>query len=642
MAQNKKIIAKNPLLLLIVIILLFFVPFLLNPNTLAIKDNDLGRTYIPIIFFIRNSFYENRSFPLWRPEQMMGEPFIGNAVFPIVYPLNIIFLVFPTNFAVVLFYLIHFLMAAIFTFYLARSFLLTKFNSVAAALFYAFSVKMMVHTSAGHLTMVAAFAFFPLTFLAVRKILTEANFVSIVILSVSLALILILYPTIFYYSSLFIVFYAIYYLLTHLKDFSLKVKKICLVAISFLIALGLSAIQLIPQLEFGSLSTRSQLKLEDVALPLWNLKRYLSSLLFPYLNFKSLDHESLLYLGFVPTVLAVLGFLYLPKLKKIILVLSTALVLLFVAGLSSPIFKIAFDYLPYLRYSRVTTRLWFIVALVTALLAAYFLQKVRKKVFVFLAVTLFLVETFYVGYVRIFTYADLSFKNQEIYEYIASDKDFFRVYCTTYCFNPQLISKYKLQVLHGETPIQDASFINFLQLAGGYSDNNFAVIFPPYQVWQAANPPMPDAQNLGLANVKYIATTYKLEGKDYIYLNKFNNLLLYQNKQFKPRAYFKNTEDNIEIEEYSSNRIVFRFKKSETQRILVSSEKFYPGWQVYKNNLKYNIEKESPIFRKIVIPSNTQMIEMVYNPNSLKLGTQFTFGTILSLILYSLYIRRKN
>ena len=642
MAQNKKITDKKPLLLIIIISFLFFLPFLANPDYLAIKDNDLGRTYIPIINFVKHSLFEDRSIPLWRPEQMMGEPFIGNAVFPFVYPLNVIFVIFPTNFAAVLFYLIHFILAAIFTFYLARSFLLSTASSVAAALFYAFSIKMMVHTSAGHLTMVAAFSLFPLAFLAVRKILTEENFIWKVFSSVSLALILILYQTIFYYCAFFIVFYATYYLLAHFKTFSLTVKKVCSVAISFLIAFGLSAIQLIPLLEFGPFSTRSQLRLEDVALPLWNLKKFLTSLLFPYFNFKSLDHESFLYLGFVPMILAVLGFLYLPKLKKIVLIVSTGLTILFVAGLSTPIFKIAFNYLPYLQYLRITTRIWFIIALVTALLAAHFLQKIKKKIFVYLLLALFLVETFFIGYQKVFSFADLSFENQETYEYLANDKDIFRVYCTTYCFNPQLISKYKLQVLHGETPIQDASFINFLQLTGGYSGNNFAVIFPPYQVWQTANPPMPNAQNLGLANVKYIATTYKLEEKDYIYLNKFNNLLLYQNKQFKPRAYFKNTEENIEIEEYSSNRIVFRFKKSETQRILISSEKFYPGWQVYMNNLKYNIKKEPPIFRKIVIPPNTQMIEMVYNPNSFKLGTQLTFGTILSLILCSLYIRRKN
>lgn len=643
MAKSKKMMRKNLLLLLILIAFVFFVPFLTNPDTLAIKDNDLGRTYIPIINFFKSAVYESKNFPLWRPDQMMGEPFIGNALFPTVYPLNIIFLIFPTNLAAVLFYLIHFSLAAVFTFYLARSIFLSRINSFAAALFYTFSTKMLLHTSAGHITMVAAFSYFPLAILAVRKILTEGKFIWVIILSASQALILILYPTIFYYSALFIIFYTFYYLVANLNFLSSLIKKTLSVAVSFLITFGLSAIQLIPQLELGPLSTRSQLRLEDVALPLWNFKRYLGSLLFPYSIFDNLDHESFLYLGLVPTILALLGFLYLPKLKKVTLVVGTIFTLLFVAGLSTPIFKIAFNYLPYMQYLRITTRLWFIVALIAALLAAYFLQKIKAKIIVILIICLFLIESFYIGYSKVFEFADLSFSNRQIYEYLASDKDFFRVYCTTHCFNPQLMSNYKLQVLHGETPIQDVSFINFLQSAGGYSYDKFAVIFPPYQVWQTANLPIPSAQSLGSANVKYIASTYKLEEKGFVYINKFNDLFLYQNEQFKPRVYFKNTERNVDIEKYSPNRIVFSFEKLDSPQTLILSEKFYPGWQVLIDDVKFNVEEEPPIFRKVTIPSGTQRVELVYNPNSFKLGVLITSGTVLLLlILYFLLIHRKG
>ena len=44
--------------LLIVLCFLFFIPFLIKPELLTIKDNDLGRTYIPIFNFIRTSFYD--------------------------------------------------------------------------------------------------------------------------------------------------------------------------------------------------------------------------------------------------------------------------------------------------------------------------------------------------------------------------------------------------------------------------------------------------------------------------------------------------------------------------------------------------------------------------------------------------------
>jgi len=97
MVKNSKIVNRQ-LLVIVFLCLLFFLPFLLKPELLTLKDNDLGRTYIPIFNFIHNSFYENKSLPFWRPEQMMGEPLIGNALFPIPYPLNIILLILPINY----------------------------------------------------------------------------------------------------------------------------------------------------------------------------------------------------------------------------------------------------------------------------------------------------------------------------------------------------------------------------------------------------------------------------------------------------------------------------------------------------------------------------------------------------------------
>ena len=70
--------------------------------------------------------------------------------------------------------------------------------------------------SAGHITMVAAFSYFPLAFLSIRKILLNPNRLWIFIGGVSLAMILILYPTIFYYSI------ATSLILAYLTNFFIK------------------------------------------------------------------------------------------------------------------------------------------------------------------------------------------------------------------------------------------------------------------------------------------------------------------------------------------------------------------------------------------------------------------------------------
>src|SRR3990167_11324072 len=226
------------------------------------------------------------------------------------------------------------------------------------------------------------------------------------------------------------------------------------------------------------------------------------------MDFANLDHESFLYLGIIPSLLFIVGFLRLPTIKKVFLISAGVITLLFVAGLSTPIFKLAYDFIPFLKYSRIITRLWFIVTLIVALVAAYGLEKIKRKSLIYLVLIVSLIESFFIGYRKIITVPNLSFKNEALYQYLDSNQDIFRVYCTSYCFNPQLISKYKIQTLHGETPIQDAEFVKFLSKAGNYEYSNFAVIFPPYQVWQRKQPPQPRADLLSLANVKYVASTY--------------------------------------------------------------------------------------------------------------------------------------
>ena len=168
---------------------------------------------------------------------------------------------------------------------------------------------MFLHLSAGHITMVSAFAYFPLAFLAIRKILTQdEGFKWIVLGALSLTFILVLYPTVFYYTVIFLASYVFYFIVIRQKIKKIVtcfIKKAVPLTLVLVLSVMLSAIFLLPQLEFGPLSTRSQLSILNVGLPLWNLRMFLQSLIFPYLNFKSFDQESFLYLGIVPIVILV-------------------------------------------------------------------------------------------------------------------------------------------------------------------------------------------------------------------------------------------------------------------------------------------------------------------------------------------------
>lgn len=637
---------KNKLHLFILSLLCFllFLPFFLKPEILTTLDNDLGRTYIPIYQDIQNSVHKFKQFPLYSSRQMMGESLVASPLPALYYPPNLLFLIFPVDFAVVLYLFAHLTFAALATFYLARAFNFSNLSSVAAAIFYAFSTKILLHLSAGHLTMIAAFAYFPIIFLALKKLSEKPSFNWISTGSLALAAQLITHLTIFYYTTIFILIYYFYLIITKIKDkqkFSFWAKTFP-IFLMIVLSLCLGAISLAPTLDFNATFSRGALKLEEVAVPIWNFKRLLFSLFFPYPILDTLDHEALLYFGFVPMFLAFIGFIKLPTSKKLAILFFTSLSVLFVAGLSTPVFRLAYDHLPLLKYSRVTTRLWFVNTLIIALLASYALNRFKKTKITYLYLAIFLIESVFLFTNKLNNINHLSFQNEQIYQFLAQDTDYFRVYCTSSCFNPQLLVKYNLQILNGETPIQNTDFIDFLARSGNYYFEDFAVIFPPYQVWQTAKPPTPNAHLLGLANVKYIASSYSIAGENFNFIRQFGKVFLYQNQKFQNRAYFPSSPKQATISYFSPNRISLDLVKAPNFQKLVLAENFSPGWFTYIDGRKYNLQKEAPIFRSVSIPPNTSKISIIYQPQSLVIGRTITFATIFTLIMYFCYSRKRN
>lgn len=624
---------KKYFLLISLLTFVFFLPFFTNPNSLITKNNDLARDYVPMFSFIHNSFFDYGQIPLWRSEQLMGETFVGNPLSALFYPGNILFILFPTNLSILLYIYIDFTAAAVFTFLLARSFKFSQTSSFAAAIFYAFSTKMLVHLEAGHITMLTAFALFPLAFLSVRKLKERFSFSNFSIGAVSLTCIYFTYPTVFYYSAIFL---GIYWLYKTLRDGKVVVGPFVLL---FLITIGLSSILLIPQLELGPLSTRGSMTLEDVAIPLWNFKKFTTSIIFPYFNLNNVNHEEFLYLGMVPTILAAIGFVRLKVKQKIALLVIGAGTLVFVAGLSTPVFKLAYEYMPALKYSRVTTRLWFAVALVVSLLAAFSLEHLKNKTLKIILLVIFLAETTFIFYTRYSNLEPWTNKNEELYQKLAEDHELFRVYCTTACLNSQLNSKYKIQILEGENPIGQKDFINFLAQAGNYKWDKFAVIFPPYEVWQTQNPPVPNAELLGQANVKYVASTYPLQSDDFTNENKYGDIYLYKNEKFRPRAYFLDSSETVEFKSYSPNKISLHFAASGQPRTLIFSENYYPGWIANVDHIKLNVEPYG-VFRKIVVPANYEDLDIKFQPKTYAIGKTVSLATISFLVIYYFKCRK--
>jgi hypothetical protein len=631
-------IRKNSKYLSIITIICFvvFLPFFLNPSFLINIPGDLKETYFPLIEFFKKSIKTYHEIPLWRPSIFSGMPLLGDLNSAIFYLPNYLFLVLPTDFCFIFLLFLHFLFASISMYFLARSyFKISKQASLLAALYYLLFPKNFAHLKAGHVVLIFCLAWAPLIFLLAIKLTKKPLVKTSLLLSISLA---------FSYFAHYITYYILGFLtwLLIVKSLFLKNKKRIIKIwshffLTLALFLGLVSIQLLPFLEIAQKSTRSLLGFKEAAIPPWSLKRFFFSTLFPWGKIDLINQEAFLYLGIIPVALSFFGILILKKKQKIFFLASILLVILYSFGSRLPFYKFFYTLVPGIKWMRVTTRPWFIVQILIALLIGLgfdFLKKNKKsKAFLLLIIfTSIVLELSTVDFLRFKNNQPLLDKTDQILRFLKEDSDSFRVYCTTHCLSQKTAQQYGIRLVDGESPLQLKDYLSFQQKAGGYQWSEYAVIHPPYQVFNEK--PQPDAYLLGLLNTKYVLSPYEITAKNFLLVKKSNDMLIYQNQKFLPSAYLINDSETIPIKitSHSPNKIILDTQNLPSGK-LVLSEIFYLGWKATSDGQVLKIFPHEKILRAVSLKDSDSKITFSYEPLSFKIGLFLSSVTLLGIII---------
>lgn len=83
---------------------------------------------------------------------------------------------------------------------------------------------------------------------------------------------------------------------------------------------------------------------------------------------------------------------------------------------------------------------------------------------------------------------------------------------------------------------------------------------------------------------------------------------------------------NVEIVEYSGNKVVLSAHVSGTTSLVVLSDTYYPGWHAHVDGVERTVYRVNYAFRGVVVPEGDHRIVFSYSPRS------FIWGGILSLI----------
>ena len=369
---------------LLALVAWYFIPVLIAGNRLVLSARETD-TWDQFFYWRHFGFSSlaRGEIPLWNPYIFSGVPYIAGIQSAIFYPLNLLYLLFGTPFAINLSIALHCFLAGLFTYLFARYMDLGRDGSVLSAITFTYGAPYFLHIYPGHLSNLSTMVWLPLMFMGVEAFLRNNRLRYAVLSGIPLSMqALAGHAQYLFYSAIAV---SLYFLLRLLVEKELRripyfLAGFCLFVMT---GLSLSAIQLIPTLELTSHSMRHALSYEWVStfsFPPENLITLLvpdffgSMLSVPYWG-KNYLWEMSVYLGVVPLVM-IAGAILLDRSKPVLIFAALAAISLVLAlGKHTPLLWLLYSYAPGFDLFRGLSKFVYVFSFACSMLAGYGLSK---------------------------------------------------------------------------------------------------------------------------------------------------------------------------------------------------------------------------------------------------------------------------
>jgi hypothetical protein len=347
-------------------------------NDIAISD--MANQSHPLRHFLGRELQQGR-LPLWSPEIYTGYPLQAEGIMGAFYPPNLLlFGLFPPLAGLNLSVLLPFFVAAFATYALARKLGAAIGSALIAALAYALGGFYIAHVK--QMAIVDAACWIPLVWLTIELGLDRDRRLLLAVGVLWAVQWLTGMPQIAYYS---VGTGLLYYLGRAVQRQQLR-RTAPLLVLALILSFGLAAVQLLPTAELTGFSERGGGVSFEFASSFGYRLESLRTFLYPYANgdpgtasyrIQGLFWEDYAYIGLIPLVAGLLGGLWLARKggpARLLLALAGATFLVGL-GKNTPIFRLAYDWLPGMRYFRFPQRLQVVTTLCLVLTAALFLTR---------------------------------------------------------------------------------------------------------------------------------------------------------------------------------------------------------------------------------------------------------------------------
>lgn len=349
----------------------FMVTFFAPWNTMKFQSWEHGIPNKPIGLDNLNLFYPYKElsidlikkgiFPIWNPYNFTGNALMANFQSSVFYPLGIIYFILPMVDAWSVMVLIQPILAGIFTYLFLSCFPIRKIAAVFGAVTFAFSGAMIVWMG-DHLVFSHTMLWLPLILYAIERKhwilgtigLTVTIFAGFV------------QPLVYVFATSFA--YAIYR-----KRLTLSM---------FILSLGIGAVQLLPTWELFSLSPRAASDIsylyDQFLMPMTHLISFLAPdylgnpVTYNYLG--GGYHESMLYIGVLPLLLA-----FLARKNSIVKFFWVATGVSLLLGLNVPLVRWFYELEIPIVSTFVPSRIFFLTSFALSVLAAFGCEEILAK-----------------------------------------------------------------------------------------------------------------------------------------------------------------------------------------------------------------------------------------------------------------------
>ena len=280
----KKTINKFLPLIIFFILTSIFFAYLFFPHLSIYSTPDLGRSdIVNDIYSVRYLFkqiVESQKIPLWTNQIGTGIPFMMSGVFNILD--YILLNIFSAALSMNLLYFIFTLISLLSTYGFSRYLKLSQYTSIFVAIVFSFSGVFIFRIQ--HLSVFISNCLLPLIFLLTLKTIDEFNIKSALLLALVISQqILIGHPQFVFITLLGTIIVALYLILIKKEKIIVKIQRILLLAMAVGFGIALTSVQVIPTIEFKSLSVRSQgLSFNDTTTQSFSPKYFLN-IIYPYI-----------------------------------------------------------------------------------------------------------------------------------------------------------------------------------------------------------------------------------------------------------------------------------------------------------------------------------------------------------------------